>query len=80
MNFSSWLFEQTDLPGDVGKIAKVCWNDANNGCGSARFTARQWTEHFAVRHPDNKVILGELIVVAYLAMMKELKNERPGPR
>ena len=45
MNFSSWLFEQTDLPGDVGKIAKVCWNDANNGCGSGILTYHTYIYH-----------------------------------
>lgn len=80
MNFSSWLFEQADLPGEVGRLAKLCWTDVNNGCGNPRFTAREWTEHFAVRHADKKVILGELVVKAHLELIKELKNERPGPR
>ena len=63
VNFIVWLIDQldTELP-RVSKFAKVIWDDTNNGCGSRRFDAVDWRNHFIEKHNDyRKVLIGELI-------------------
>ena len=65
MRFTSWLWDQLDIPGPSGKFAKLCWDDVNNGCGSARFHAVDWVKHFETKHFDSKEELVNRLVEAY---------------
>jgi len=64
MRFSTWLFEQLEDVGPFSKIAKICWDDVNNGCGVATFTASQWADHFILKHPVKSHILVEMLFTA----------------
>ena len=61
-----------DLGKDAG-FSEVCWNDANNGCASATFSAADWVKHFNERHPDTK----EALVKRLVATFAEYSRSQP---
>jgi hypothetical protein len=65
MHFSTWLWEQLDLPGRSGDLAKLCWADVNNGCGNIRFNAKDWLNHFEEKHEPSKDKLSSLLILSY---------------
>lgn len=72
MHFSTWLWEQLDIPGAAGDIAKVCWADVNNGCASARFEAQDWVRHFDSKHKEKKEVLVDMLMPVYLEYLEEM--------
>ena len=74
MHFSTWLWEQLDLPGRSGSLAKICWADVNNGCGNARFTAQEWLDHFTIKHSDKADTLIEMLFNSYVEYTRENKR------
>jgi len=74
MRFSTWLWEQLDLPGRAGELAKVCWADVNNGCASAKFGASDWVNHFEEKHKDKKDKLADMLVSVYLGYLEEVRK------
>jgi hypothetical protein len=72
MHFSTWLWEQLDLPGRAGNLAKICWADVNNGCGNARFTGQEWLRHFDEKHKDKKEVLAKMLMPVYLDYLDEV--------
>lgn len=74
MSFTSWLFEQIDDLGDHEKFARICWSDVNNGCAHARFSAKDWTEHFNSKHKETADKLDGLLIEAYLSYMSFVKT------
>ena len=74
MRFSTWLWEQSDAPGLLQDISKICYSDVNNGCADAKFTAQQWIAHFDEKHPDKKDILTEMVFRAYIEYLKEVRK------
>jgi hypothetical protein len=69
MHFSSWLWEQLDDPGAMGKFAKLCWNDVNNGCAHAKYSGPQWLTHFEEKHKDRKHLLVPPLINAFQGYM-----------
>jgi len=65
VHFSSWLWEQMDVPNEIGSFAKLCWTDANNGCANSKFNAKEWMTHFTKKHPESKEVLADRLVNAY---------------
>ena len=74
MHFSTWLFDQSDTGGTTAKFAKVAWDDVNNGCGNARFTAQEWIDHFTIKHSDKADTLIEMLFNSYVEYTRENKR------
>ena len=74
MRFSTWLWEQLDLPGRAGDLAKICWLDVNNGCASAKFSASEWVNHFEGKHRDKKEKLSDMLIPVYLEYLEEVRK------
>ena len=71
MRFITWLFEQIDLDTPTSKFAKICWDDINNGCGSIKFNAQAWSDHFTAKHKDKSKVLIEMLFDAYVEYRRE---------
>jgi len=69
MRFVTWLWEQLDTAGPASRFAKLCWDDVNNGCAHATFSATNWLDHFEEKHKDNKEVLISLMLPAYQEYM-----------
>jgi hypothetical protein len=50
----------------MGKFAKLCWDDINNGCAFRSYTPAQWKQHFIDKHPDSKDALISALTAAYI--------------
>ena len=50
--FGEWLSEQTDRKGDVGKFARIVWEDYTSGCARWYGGALEWRDHISQKHPD----------------------------
>lgn len=74
MHFSTWLWEQLDLPGRAGALAKVCWADVNNGCGNLRYNGHEWLRHFDDKHKDKKERLVDMLIPVYLDYLEESRK------
>jgi len=75
MQFISWLWDQLDDTGGLGKIAKVFWSDVNNGCAHALYTPAQWLKHFEEKHNDRKDLLIEMLLTSYGEYMLFIKKK-----
>lgn len=65
MHFSTWLWDQLDIPGGTGKFSKLCWDDVNNGCALPTFSAKDWLNHFESKHVETKERLTLMLLKAY---------------
>jgi hypothetical protein len=65
MQFSTWLWDQMDIPGPLGRFAKLCWDDVNNGCALPTFNAKTWLNHFETKHPESRGILSTALIKSY---------------
>jgi len=74
MRFTTWLWEQLDLPGQASSLANICWSDVNNGCASAKFTGSDWLNHFNEKHPDTSATLSKLFMSVYLEFLDEVRK------
>jgi len=72
MHFSTWLWEQMDVPSNISEIAKLCWADVNNGCASVRFSGQDWVRHFDEKHKEKKDRLINMLMLAYLEYLEEM--------
>jgi len=72
MRFSTWLWDQLDIPGRAGLLAKLCWDDVNNGCGSGRFSASDWLNHFESKHTEKRDALANMLIPVYLEYLDEV--------
>jgi hypothetical protein len=72
MRFTSWLWNQVDDLGDQAGFARVAWNDVNNGCASAAFSASDWIRHFDEKHYDNRSDLTYQLFVSFQEYKKAL--------
>ena len=75
MHFLDWTLDQQDEFGNLGTIAKVLWQDINNGCGARYTTPMEWRAHFQQKHPKKADILSNLLAVAYVEYSKTLTKE-----
>jgi hypothetical protein len=66
MNFMVWLIEQLGEPTKMGRFAKICWDDANNGCALRSYTPQEWKQHFIDKHPESKDKLISALTAAYV--------------
>ena len=73
MRFTSWLWDQIEFEGTNYRIAKLCWDDVNNGCANTIFSIQDWIKHFEAKHPDKKDTLIGLTFTAYLEFLKEVQ-------
>ena len=71
MRFITWLFDQMDLGTETSKMAKLCWDDINNGCASIKYGPSDWVEHFNSKHKDKAPILIEKLLDACVEYRKE---------
>ena len=76
MRFVSWLWEQLDTSGPSSTFAKICWDDVNNGCAHATFSANQWLSHFKDKHSEKIDLLTELLLSTYLEYMGDARHEK----
>jgi hypothetical protein len=74
MRFSTWLWEQLDFPGRSGVLAKVCWDDVNNGCANARFSATDWLKHFDEKHAEKRETLADMLIPVYMEYLDEVRR------
>lgn len=65
MRFTAWLWNQVDDLGDQEAFAKICWDDVNNGCANARFSAKDWVKHFDDKHRDSRDDLVFQLITAF---------------
>ena len=75
MHFLDWTLDQQDDQGNLGLIAKVLWQDINNGCGARYTTPVEWRIHFQEKHAKKAEILSKLVSVAYVEYAKTLIKE-----
>ena len=75
MRYTAWLWEQLDEDSPLGKFAKVCYDDVNNGCASPKFSAGEWISHFEQVHRDNKDELISRFFTSFVAYNKFKKAE-----
>jgi hypothetical protein len=73
MRFTSWMWNQVDDLGDQAGFSKIAWNDVNNGCALASFSASEWIEHFNEKHFENRADLTYQLFVAFQDYKKALK-------
>ena len=74
MRFSTWLWDQLDIPGRSGSFAKVCWDDVNNGCASPRFSASDWLKHFDEKHAEKRDRLADMLIPVYMEYLDEVRR------
>jgi hypothetical protein len=72
MYYSTWLWDQLDIPSYTGKFAKLCWDDVNNGCALPTFSAKAWLNHFEEKHSENKDQLSIMLIKVYKEYMLSL--------
>lgn len=75
MSFNAWLFDNLDTPSRASTFGKIIWDDINNGCGSSKFTATGWRDHFEDKHPEHKNKLTDLLVLAYAQYALTFKSK-----
>jgi len=50
---------------DVGRFARLCWEDHTSGCAGWYASAVQWRDHFQLRHPNKVDVIIPLLKAAY---------------
>ena len=75
MRYTVWLWDQLDEDSPIGKFARTCYHDVNNGCANARFSSNDWLLHFEQIHRDNKETLIARFFAAFDAYNKSNKAE-----
>lgn len=65
--FGEWLSEQTGRRDDVGRFARIAWEDYTSGCARWFGGALEWRDHFLARHADKKDDMFPLLRAAFVA-------------
>jgi hypothetical protein len=74
-NFGEWLTYQQHRQDEVGKFARLIWDDYNGGCSNYYFpNAIPWRDHFQSKHANKFDLIFPLLQAAY----KEYILERTG--
>lgn len=64
-----------DEDSHLGKFAKICYDDVNNGCANPKFSAGEWISHFEQVHSDNKSELISRFFNSFIAYNKSKEAE-----
>lgn len=75
VTFNAWLFDNLDTPSRATIFGKIIWNDINNGCGSSKFTAVQWRDHFDDKHPERAKSLIDMLLLSYAEYALTFKSK-----
>jgi hypothetical protein len=75
MRYTVWLWNQLEEDSPIGRFAKVCYDDVNNGCANARFSSNDWLLHFEGIHRENKEALIARFFTSFAAYNKSNKAE-----
>ena len=63
--FGEWLEDQQHRGDDVGRFARLCWEDYTSGCARYYATALQWKAHFEMRHSTKLDVIIPLLKASY---------------
>jgi len=75
VSFNAWLFDNLDTPGRATVFGKIIWADINNGCGSSKFSAVDWRNHFEDKHPEVHKKLTDMLLLAYAEYALTFKSK-----
>lgn len=75
MRYTVWLWDQMDEDSPIGRFAKLCYDDVNNGCANPKFSAGEWISHFEQNHRDNKEELISRFFTTFTVYNKSNKAE-----
>jgi len=74
--FGEWLDEQRDRNDDVGRFARLCWDDFTSGCARWFSGAVEWRDHFVALHPDRADFMFGLLREAFVAYADDVVSKR----
>ena len=74
--FAEWLDEQRHRDDEVGKFARLAWEDFTSGCARWFSGAVEWRDHFAKAHPDKTEYMFSLLREAFVAYADDKLKER----
>ena len=72
VSFYDYLEESLDYQGKTAKFARLVFTDIDNGCGSSRYNAVAWKQHFEQKHKDSP----ELVDMLLRAFMEYYKHKK----
>jgi hypothetical protein len=70
MRYTAWLWDRLEEESHLGKFAKICYDDVNNGCASANFSATDWISHFEQIHRENRSELSSRFFSSFIEYNK----------
>lgn len=70
--FTEWLLDQQDRTDNVGRLARLVWDDHNAGCAVMYPDPVSWKKHFEARHAAKLPLLMEMLGDAYVEYATQL--------
>lgn len=74
--FGEWLDEQRKRDDDIGRFARLCWEDFTSGCARWFSGAVEWRDHFMKVHPDKTDLMFDLLRKAFVAYADEVTKKQ----
>jgi hypothetical protein len=74
--FSEWMMDQQGRNDDVGRFARLCWEDYTAGCARYFAGAVEWRDHFQKKHPNKVDLIFPLLKTAFTEYVESLTPQR----